>query len=163
MTTRDQDGIGRQCLNAAGARSAPEVTCGFPGATCISVGEETAHGIPGKRALATGDVVNIDVLSEKGGFFVDTGATFRLGKVSPDLEGLCRDGKRAMQLGLAEVGHGRPLPGLANAIRRFAAKRGFTLIGNRASHGIGCALHGTRKRLRAGRTWAGAASIAGWS
>lgn len=141
MTTRELDGIGRQGLDAAGARSAPEVTYGFPGATCISVGEEIAHGIPGDRVLAAGDLVNIDVSAEKGGFFADTGATFQLGQVSPDLERLCRDGKRAMQVGIAEVGHGRPLSGIGNAIGRFATKRGYTLIGNLASHGVGRALH----------------------
>lgn len=39
MSTRDLDGIGRRFLEVAGAQSAPEVTYGFPGATCISVGE----------------------------------------------------------------------------------------------------------------------------
>lgn len=141
MTTRDLDGIGRQYLNAAGARSAPEATYGFPGATCISVGEEIAHGIPGDRVLAAGGLMNIDVSAEKGGFFADTGATFQLGNVSPELERLCRDGKRAMQVGIAEVRHGRPLAGIGNAIGRFAAKRGYTLIGNLASHGVGRALH----------------------
>ncbi|MDP3194756.1 type I methionyl aminopeptidase [Tabrizicola sp.] len=141
MTTQELDGIGRQCLDAAGARSAPEVTYAFPGATCISVGEAIAHGIPGDRILAVGDLVNIDVSAEKGGFFADTGATFRLGNVSPELDRLCRDGKRAMQVGIAEVGHGKPLSGIGRAIGRFAAKRGYTLISNLASHGIGRALH----------------------
>jgi methionyl aminopeptidase len=150
MTTRELDGIGRQCLEAAGARSAPEVTYGFPGATCISVGEEIAHGIPGDRVVAAGDLVNIDVSAEKDGFFADTGATFRLGQVSPELERLCRDGRRAMQVGIAEVRHGRPLSRIGNAIGRFAAKRGYTLIGNLASHGIGRGLHEEPKEIA---TW----------
>jgi methionyl aminopeptidase len=29
--------IGRECMEAAGARSAPEMAYAFPGATCISV------------------------------------------------------------------------------------------------------------------------------
>jgi methionine aminopeptidase len=31
------------------------------GQTCISVNEEVAHGIPGKRKIREGDLVNIDV------------------------------------------------------------------------------------------------------
>lgn len=46
MTTRELDEIGRALLEREGAESAPEVTYGFPGATCISVNEEVAHGIP---------------------------------------------------------------------------------------------------------------------
>lgn len=46
-----------------------------------------------------------------------------------------------MQVGIDAVGHGRPLAGVGNAIGRFAAKRGYTLIRNLASHGVGRALH----------------------
>lgn len=141
MTTRELDGIGRALLEAAGAQSAPEVTYGFPGATCISVNEEIAHGIPGNRVLAAGDLVNIDVSACRGGFFADTGASFRLGAVAPQLDRLCRDGRQAMQVGIDQVRHGRPLSGIGSAVGRFAAKRGYTLIRNLASHGIGRALH----------------------
>ena len=141
MTTRELDGIGRRLLEAEGAQSAPEVTYGFPGATCISVNDEIAHGIPGDRVLAAGDLVNIDVSACKGDFFADTGASFRLGAASPDVERLCRDGRRAMQVGIAQVGHGKPMAGIGNAIGRFAAQRGYTLIRNLASHGVGRALH----------------------
>jgi methionyl aminopeptidase len=141
MTTRDLDRIGRRHLEAAGAQSAPELAYGFPGATCISVNEEIAHGIPGDRVLAAGDLVNIDVSAMKDGFFADTGASFPLGAASPEVARLCRDGRRAMQAGIAEVGHGRPLSGIGNAIGRFAARRGYTLIRNLASHGVGRALH----------------------
>jgi methionyl aminopeptidase len=141
MTTRELDGIGRALLEAAGAESAPELTYGFPGATCISVNEEIAHGIPGDRVLTAGDLVNIDVSARKDGYFADTGATFRLGVVTPRLERLCRDGRKAMEVGIAAVGHGRPLSGIGNAVGRFAEARGYSLIRNLASHGVGRALH----------------------
>ncbi|NUB43441.1 type I methionyl aminopeptidase [Fertoebacter nigrum] len=141
MTTRELDDIGRALLEREGAVSAPEATYDFPGATCISVNEEIAHGIPGDRVLAVGDLVNIDVSASKDGFFADTGATFRLGPVRPSLDRLCRDGKRAMQIGIAQVGHDRPLAGIGHAIGRFAQAQGYTLIRNLASHGVGRALH----------------------
>ena len=34
---------------------------------CISVNEEVAHGIPGKRVIREGDLVNIDVSALKMG------------------------------------------------------------------------------------------------
>lgn len=141
MTTRELDGIGRDLLHAAGAQSAPELTYGFPGATCISVNEEVAHGIPGDRVLAAGDLVNIDVSAEKAGFFADTGASFRLGDVGPARDRLCHDGRRAMEIGIRAVRHGRPISDIGSAIGRFAAARGYTLIRNLASHGVGRALH----------------------
>ncbi|MDB5664921.1 type I methionyl aminopeptidase [Cypionkella sp.] len=141
MTTQELDDIGRSLLDQAEATSAPEATYNFPGTTCISVNEEIAHGIPGPRILAAGDLVNIDVSASKNGFFADTGATFRHGQVKPLLDQLCRDGKRAMQIGIAEVSHGKSLAGIGNAVGRFANQRGYSLIRNLASHGIGRALH----------------------
>ncbi|MGO4855481.1 type I methionyl aminopeptidase [Phaeovulum sp. W22_SRMD_FR3] len=141
ITTRELDAIGRDLLAQEGAVSAPEATYDFPGATCISVNEEIAHGIPGDRVLVRGDLVNIDVSASKHGYFADTGATFRFGPVRPAQDRLCRDGKRAMQVGIAQVGSGKPLAGIGNAIGRFAAQRGYTLIRNLASHGVGKALH----------------------
>lgn len=141
MTTRELDAVGRALLEAAGAQSAPEVDYAFPGATCISVEDEIAHGIPGDRVLVAGDLVNIDVSAVKDGFYADTGASFPLGPVRPEIARLCRDGRRAMQIGIAEVGPGRPLSGIGTAIGRFATRRGYSLIRNLASHGIGRALH----------------------
>lgn len=140
MTTRELDAIGAALLTRAGALSAPQATYDFPGATCISVNEEIAHGIPGARVLQAGDLVNIDVSASKDGYFADTGASFRLaGDTARDP--LCRDGKRAMQIGIAQIGHGKPVAGIGAAIGKFAAARGYSLIKNLASHGVGRALH----------------------
>ncbi|MBT9382762.1 type I methionyl aminopeptidase [Pseudooceanicola sp. CBS1P-1] len=141
MTTEELDAIGRALLEREGAISAPEEVYDFPGATCISVNEEVAHGIPGPRVLAEGDLVNIDVSASKNGYFSDTGASFVLGTASPAQAKLCRDGRKAMQLGIAQVGSGRPLAGIGNAIGKFASERGYTLIRNLASHGVGESLH----------------------
>ena len=141
MTTRELDDIGRALLNRDGAVSAPQSSYDFPGATCISVNEEIAHGIPGGRVIAAGDLVNIDVSASKNGYFADTGATYRVASVLPSLDRLCRDGKRATQIGIAQVSSNKPLAGIGNAIGRFAEKRGYTLIRNLASHGVGRSLH----------------------
>lgn len=141
MTTADLDAVGRACLEREGAIPAPESSYGFPGATCISVGEEIAHGVPGPRIIVEGDLVNIDVSASKNGYFADTGASFVVGAPSPALDRLCRDGRRALDMGIAQVGAGRPLGGIGAAIGRFAGGRGYSLIRNLASHGIGRALH----------------------
>lgn len=141
MTTRELDEIGREVLEREGAQSAPKLTYDFPGITCISVNEEIAHGIPGGRVIAPGDLVNIDVSASKDGFFADTGASFRVPPVRASLDRLCKDGKRAMQIGIAQVGHDKPLAGIGQAIGRFASARGYTLIRNLASHGVGRSLH----------------------
>lgn len=141
MTTQELDALGREMLAREGAVSAPEAAYGFPGAACISVNEEIAHGIPGARVIRAGDLVNIDVSASKDGYFADTGASYPVGPVRPLLDKLCRDGRKARQIGIAQVASGRPLAGIGRAIGRFAEARGYTLIRNLASHGIGRALH----------------------
>ncbi|KMO22530.1 type I methionyl aminopeptidase [Methylobacterium platani] len=141
MTTAELDRIGRDVLEREGARSAPETVYGFPGATCISVNEEVAHGIPGDRRIAAGDLVNIDVSAEKDGWFSDTGASFAVPPVTRAVERLCRDGRRAMWTGLRQVGAGKPLAGIGRAVGAFAHKNGYTLVRNLASHGVGASLH----------------------
>lgn len=141
MTTAELDRIGRALLEQAGARSAPELAYDFPGATCISVNDEIAHGIPGERRIEAGDLVNIDVSAEKAGFFSDTGASFAVPPVARRTERLCRDGRRALWAGIGQVGAGKPLAGIGQAVGRFAEKNGYTLVRNLASHGIGRSLH----------------------
>jgi methionyl aminopeptidase len=141
ITTAELDAVGRKALEDAGARSAPELSYNFPGATCISVNEEIAHGIPGARVIRAGELVNIDVSAEKNGLFADTGASFAVPPIKPQIERLCRDGKRAMWVGLNEVKAGKPLAAIGNAIGSFAKKNRYTLVTNLASHGVGRSLH----------------------
>jgi methionyl aminopeptidase len=150
MTTAELDAFGRQHLEAAGARSGPELVYDFPGATCISVNEEIAHGIPGTRRIAAGDLVNIDISAEKNGVFADTGASFAVPPVTNAVKRLCRDGRRAMWVGLRQVGANKPLAGIGEAIGSFAQKNGYTLVRNLASHGIGHSLHEEPKEIS---TW----------
>ena len=141
ITTAELDAIGAAILADNGARSAPALTYDFPGATCISVNEEVAHGIPGARVLAEGDLVNIDVSAERDGVFADTGASHVVGKGDARLARLCRDGKRAMWEGIRAVRSGAQMAGIGESIGAFARKHGYSLLTNLASHGVGDSLH----------------------
>ncbi|MBX3511204.1 MAG: type I methionyl aminopeptidase [Hyphomonadaceae bacterium] len=150
MTTKELDDLGRAMLEREGARSAPEITYDFPGATCISVFPAIAHGVPGEHAMQAGDLINIDVSAEKDGFFGDTGASFVVGAPSAKQARLLRDGKRALWAGIGQVRAGAPLREIGRAIQSFADKNRYTLIRNLASHGVGAALHEAPEALA---TW----------
>jgi methionyl aminopeptidase len=141
MTTKELDDLGRALLEKEGARSAPEVTYGFPGATCISVGPDCAHGIPGDAVIRAGDLINIDVSAELDGYFGDTGASFAVLPVKPRIERLCRDGRRAMWAGIRAVKSGGRLNEVGRSIERFARSGGYSLVRNLGSHGVGRSLH----------------------
>jgi methionyl aminopeptidase len=141
MTTRELDDLGRALLEREGARSAPELTYNFPGATCISVGPDCAHGIPGDTVVKAGDLINIDVSAELDGYFGDTGASFAVPPVTKRIERLCRDGRRAMWAGIRAVRPGGRLNEVGRSIEAFAQKNGYSLVRNLASHGVGRSLH----------------------
>jgi methionyl aminopeptidase len=147
ITTKELDDLGRAYLEREGARSAPEITYGFPGATCISIAPDVAHGIPSDRRVAAGDLVNIDVSAEVDGFFADTGASFTVPPAAPKLDRLCRDGRRALWTGIRAVRTGGRLNEIGRSIEAFAAKNGYSLIRNLASHGVGGALHEDPKEI----------------
>src|SRR6188768_3503602 len=69
MSTKQIDDFGGKMLKSFGAKSAPLLTYGFPGHTCISVNNEIAHGIPGHKIVKEGDLINIDVSAELDGFW----------------------------------------------------------------------------------------------
>ena len=141
MTTAELDEIGRVLLEREGAQSAPRVTYDFPGYTCISINEEAAHGIPGERIIRPGDMINIDVSAEKDGYFADTGGSF----VVPPSDALKERLLRATRLALNEACHqaraGSALSGIGRSIERVARNKGFRILRNLCSHGVGRGLH----------------------
>jgi len=141
MTTGELDRLGEDFMNALGARSAPRLMYQFPGATCICVNHETAHGIPGPRIIKEGDLINIDVSAEKDGYFSDAGASQVIGEPSKQLAKLLAAGQLALENAIKAVKPGVRLNIIGKIIEETAAKAGFTVIRNLGSHGIGNKLH----------------------
>lgn len=141
MTTRELDSLGEKLLARHGARSAPRLTYGFPGSTCISINEEAAHGIPGDRVIRPGDVLNVDVSAELSGYFADTGGTRVVPPTNPRKTRLCHATRAALEQAMKQARAGRPINGIGAAIERTAKAYGFKIIENLGSHGVGRALH----------------------
>src|SRR4029453_2003532 len=71
ITTAELDAVAALTFTRFGARSAPQLTYGFPGVTCISINDEIVHGIPGPRRLEPGDVLKVDVTAGMEGYIAD--------------------------------------------------------------------------------------------
>lgn len=141
MTTAQLDAFGADLLASHGARSAPQITYSFPGATCISINEEAAHGIPGPRRIEAGDVVNVDVSAELGGYFADTGGTRVVPPASDVALRLCHATRVALHNAMHEARDGVRLNQIGKAITRVAKQHRFRIIRNLCGHGVGRALH----------------------
>ncbi|HEY0722328.1 MAG TPA: type I methionyl aminopeptidase, partial [Gammaproteobacteria bacterium] len=141
MTTQELDQLGQRRLEQYGARSGPRLAYDFPGATCISINEEVAHGIPGGRRIQPGDVVNVDVSAELDGYFADTGGTRVVPPTSELKSRLCFATQTALAEALKEVRAGARLNQIGRAVQRVAKSHNFRVIRNLGGHGVGRALH----------------------
>lgn len=141
ITTKQLDDFGKEVLSSYGARSAPFLTYGFPGWTCISVNNEVAHGIPSGRVMEVGDLINIDVSAELGGFWSDNGGSFILGEDLYQLQPLVTASKLILQKAINQISAGLKIAEVGRIIESEAKKRGYKVIENLAGHGIGRSLH----------------------
>jgi methionyl aminopeptidase len=141
MSTAELDAIGQQLLDSYGARSAPKISYNFPGATCISINEEAAHGIPGERRIQPGDVVNVDVSAELDGYFADTGGTRVVPPTNAIKSRLCQATMTALKDATKEARAGNYINQIGKAVQRVAKTHRFKIIKNLAGHGVGRKLH----------------------
>lgn len=144
ITTKELDNIAKELFEEHGAISAPIHDEKFPGQTCISVNEEVAHGIPGKRVIREGDLVNIDVSALKNGYYADTGISFVVGEAdNPLKQKVCDVALEAFDAAMAKVKPGTKLSNIGKAVHATARKNDLTVIKNLTGHGVGQSLHET--------------------
>jgi methionyl aminopeptidase len=141
ITTIELDDLAGELFEKAGAISAPKGEYDFPGYTCISVNDEVAHGIPGKRVIQEGDLVNIDVSGSKNGYFADTGISFVVGEGEEILTKVCEVAKKAFEAGLKKAKPGSKKSGIGKVVHQTAREHGLTVIKNLTGHGIGRRIH----------------------
>lgn len=147
MTTRELDEIGRAFLEAEGARSAPQVTYNFPGATCISVSPVIAHGVPNEHVFREGELIHIDVSAELDGYYADTGASMIVSKPERSLQKLLDASRATLTKALHAAKAGNPLNGIGRTVQNEARKRGYNVIYDLTGHGIGQSLHESPREI----------------
>jgi methionyl aminopeptidase len=141
VTTAELDAVAARVLARHGARSAPNLVYGFPGAICISVDDEAVHGIPGPRRLRRGQLVTLDVTAELDGFYADAAVTVAVGTPRPALRRLAAAAQAALRRGLDAAVAGAPVNAIGAAVEREAHARDAVVLGELNGHGIGRTIH----------------------
>jgi methionyl aminopeptidase len=141
VTTRELNDIGAGVLAQNGAESAPPKVYGFPGALCISVNEEAIHGIPGERVIEPGDLVKLDLVAEKDGFYADAAVTVRAGEVSAAADALARCAERAFSQALRSARAGNRVYEIGRVVERETRRSGFQVLRDLCGHGVGRTIH----------------------
>lgn len=141
ITTRELDEIGARVLAENGAESAPPKVYGFPGALCISVNEEAIHGIPGERVIRSGDLVKLDLVAEKEGYFADAAVTIHAGEVNSTADALARCAEQAFYQALRSARAGNRVYEIGRAVEGETRRCHFQVMRDLCGHGVGRTIH----------------------
>jgi methionyl aminopeptidase len=141
IRTVDLDRLAEKRIRAAGARPGFLGFNGFPNSICVSVNDEAVHGIPGKRRLAEGDIVSLDLGLVLDGFWADMGCTVGVGKVDPEAERLMRVTEECLEVAIEHAQPGGHLGDISAAVQEHAERAGFSVIRQFVGHGIGRQMH----------------------
>ncbi|MCC5015285.1 MULTISPECIES: type I methionyl aminopeptidase [unclassified Legionella] len=151
-------------VNEQKAIPAPLNYNGFPKSICTSINHVVCHGIPGKKALKDGDIINIDITVIKDGYHGDTSKMFFIGNPSVKAKHVVAVAHECLFIGINMVKPGARLGDIGHAIQQHAEKNRCSVVREYCGHGIGRIFHedpqvlhygtpGTGEILRPGMTF----------
>ena len=115
---------------------------GFPSAVCTSVNDVACHGIPSPSVvLRDGDIVAVDVTSNRDGYHGDTCATFIVGRAAGEARRLVSVAQRCRDVGIAMIRPGVRLGDIGAKIAETATHAGYSVVTCVGGHGIGRRMH----------------------
>ncbi len=141
VTTAELDEVGARVLRRAGARSGPQLDYGFPAVTCISVNDEAAHGVPGRRRLRDGDLVKLDVTAELDGLYADACISVPVGRPKAGTAALVETARLALARAMRIARVGAPLNAIGATVEDTVSRRGHAVCRELMGHGIGRCIH----------------------
>lgn len=129
-------------VNTLQARPASKGQYGYPYVLNTSVNHVVCHGMPSEqKKLKSGDIVNVDITLEQGGYIADSSKMYLLGKVAPHARRLVDVTYDAMWEGIRVVKPGATLGDVGHAIQKHATTNGYTVVREYCGHGIGREMH----------------------
>jgi len=141
VTTQEIDSEVERFIRKEGAVPSFLHYQGYPASACISVNDEIIHGIPGKRVLAEGDIVSVDVGAYIGGFHGDCAATFACGTISSEAQDLIDVTRQSFFEGIRYAREGHRLFDISAAIQAYVESRGYSIVREYVGHGVGAQMH----------------------
>ncbi|MGZ4030685.1 MAG: type I methionyl aminopeptidase [Tumebacillaceae bacterium] len=141
ITTKELDQIADDFIRKQGALPSFKGYHGYPGSICASVNEEIVHGMPGKRVLAEGDVISIDIGANIHGFHGDSAWTWGVGQISETAQKLLDVTETSLFKGLEQARDGNRLTDIGHAVQTYVESQGFSVVREYVGHGIGQQMH----------------------
>jgi methionyl aminopeptidase len=165
VTTRELDSLAEEFIHDHGGRPEFKGYQGFPASICASPNAMIVHGIPGPYRLKEGDIISLDVGVRYEGFVTDSAITVAVGEVPTETTRLLETTRRCLEAATEQARPGNHLGDIGHAIQSLAESRGYGVVRDLVSHGVGRKMHedpqipnygrpGTGPRLLSGMTFA---------
>ena len=165
VTTGDLDRLAEEFIYDRGGKPEFKGYQGFPASICASPNAMIVHGIPGSYRLEEGDIISLDVGVRYEGFVTDSATTVPVGEVPEKVLGLLGTTRECLAAATEQMRVGNRLGDVGYAIQSLAESRGYGVVRDLISHGVGRQMHedpqipnygtpGTGVRLLPGMTFA---------
>ena len=142
-TDEINEAVHAACLER-GAYPSPLNYRNFPKSCCTSVNEVICHGIPDKRPLESGDMVNLDITVYLDGYHGDCSEMFVVG----GKDALDQNGQRLIQTtydswlkAMECVKPGVDYNTIGKIIQDYVTSKGYSTVRSFCGHGIGSVFH----------------------
>ena len=155
QTTESLDRFVEDKVNEAGATSATIGYRGYQHASCISINHVVCHGIPSRKKLKEGDILNIDVTVIVDGWYGDTSRMFVAGKPSRKVERLIQVTHDSLLRGIEAAKPGNTFGDIGHAIQSYVEAKRMSVVRDFCGHGLGRVFHAPPNVLHYGRPGSG--------
>ena len=141
VTTRELDRLAEEFIYERGGKPEFKGYQGFPASICASPNAMIVHGIPGSYRLKSGDIISLDVGVRYEGFVTDSATTVPVGQVPEEVVGLLGTTSECLAAATDQMRAGNRLGDVGHAIQDLAESRGYGVVRDLVSHGVGRQMH----------------------
>src|SRR5579885_1264041 len=151
FTTEALDKLVFEFAIAHNAYPAPLDYRGYRKSICTSINHVVCHGIPDRKPLREGDILNIDVTLILDGWHGDSSRMYYVGEVPRRAHRLVEVTYEALMRGMAAVRPGGTTGDIGEAIQDYAESERCSVVRDFCGHGLGRLFHDEPNIINFGR------------
>tara|TARA_Y100000590_G_scaffold242412_1_gene272454 strand:- start:1636 stop:2403 length:768 start_codon:yes stop_codon:yes gene_type:complete len=151
ISTEKIDKLSYEFIKDNGGYSAPQFYRGYKKSLCTSLNHVVCHGIPSKRVLTDGDIINVDVTAVVDEYYGDTSRMFMIGNISVKAKNLVETTYESMMKAIKILKPGIKLGDIGNEIQSYVEDKGYSVVRDFCGHGISNTFHETPNILHYGK------------
>ncbi|KAK0210720.1 peptidase M24, structural domain-containing protein [Desarmillaria ectypa] len=141
VTTDELDEIVHNACIERNAYPSPLNYRNFPKSVCTSINEVICHGIPDRRKLKNGDIINIGMFIHFISYHGDLNETYAVGEIDDDAKKLIRTTRECLDEAIKLCKPGALFRDLGKTIEPIARSNGCAVVRSYTGHGINDLFH----------------------